>query len=63
MIEINSGNMVHKPLLIRSLGKSVRENVRHLTKRFHEHFCLGTLHNALSYPSVVPIVILGPVYL
>ena len=31
-------------LILWSLGKSVRANMRHPARRFHEHFCLGTLH-------------------
>ena len=35
-MKVRSGN-------VQSLDKSVRENVRHLTKQNHEHFCLGTV--------------------
>ena len=35
------------PVKVRSLGKSVRENMRHPAKRFHEHFCLGTLRYSI----------------
>ena len=31
--------------IVQSLGKSVRDNVRHLTKQNHEHFCLGNHEN------------------
>lgn len=36
---------------LQSLGKSARENVRHLTKQNHEHFCPGTVAYAVQFPA------------
>ena len=42
---------------VQSLGKSVHENVRHLTGQIHEHFCLGTVLTFFLVPMIVGLVV------